>query len=77
MQCSAIQPLLSDYLDGSLSSAQARPVREHLDGCVRCRRDWEMLRATGRLVAHLGGETCPVDLRDSIERAICSGVYRR
>ena len=63
--------MLSDYLDGNLSAGQAKPVREHLDGCTRCRGDWEMLRATGRLVAHLGGETCPVDLRPSIERAIC------
>jgi anti-sigma factor RsiW len=37
IQCNDAAPLVSAYLDGELSEAQASPLRKHLLGCVTCR----------------------------------------
>jgi anti-sigma factor RsiW len=37
MECTDAAPLVSAYLDGELSEAQASPLRKHLLGCVACR----------------------------------------
>lgn len=80
MKCSQIQSLLSEYLDGDLSPVQAAHVREHLDECCVCEARWRMLRQTVRLVAHMGTERCPVDLRASVSLAVqerYTGTSRR
>lgn len=70
MKCSQVQTSLSEYLDGGLSPVQGAHVREHLDRCEGCAAQWRALRQTVRLVAHLGHEKCPVDLRASVAVAI-------
>jgi len=70
MKCSQVQSLLSDYLDGELTAGQAAQVRGHLEHCGRCDTKWRMLRRTVRLVAHLGHERCPVDLRPGVALAV-------
>ena len=70
MKCSQVQSVLSEYLDGELSIVQAAGVREHLDCCVCCEARWRMLRQTVRLVAHMGQEKCPVDLRTPVAMAV-------
>ena len=45
--------LLSAYLDEGLAPGEANAVRAHLDGCARCRRRLDELRATSRLIAAL------------------------
>jgi anti-sigma factor RsiW len=35
---------LSEYLDGSMSIADADRVRQHLDGCEACQAFWRTLR---------------------------------
>ena len=70
MKCSQVQSVLSEYLDGELSIVQAAGVREHLDCCVCCEARWRMLRQTVRLVAHMGQEKCPVDLRAPVAMAV-------
>jgi anti-sigma factor RsiW len=35
---------LSEYLDGSLSPAEAERVQQHLDGCERCQAFWRTLQ---------------------------------
>lgn len=39
------EALLSGYLDGSLTQAQAQRVRLHLEDCAACRREMAELRA--------------------------------
>lgn len=72
MKCSQVESILSDYLDGELSPVQAAQVRDHLHKCLRCEARWRMLRQTVRLVAHLGNEKCPVDLRPAVALAVQS-----
>jgi len=43
--------LLSPYLDGELSAANASVVRDHLASCADCASEAEGLRAVGRLMA--------------------------
>jgi anti-sigma factor RsiW len=69
MKCSHIQSVLSEYLDGQLSHVQATQVEQHLTVCDSCQGQWRLLRKTVRLVAHLGHEKCPVDLRATVAMA--------
>lgn len=70
MKCNQTIGLLSDYLDGDLPPAVGEQVRSHLECCPRCRGEWSALRQTVRLVAHLGTEKCPVDLKSHVLAAI-------
>jgi anti-sigma factor RsiW len=70
MKCSQVQSMLSDYLDGELTAGQAAQIRGHLEHCGPCDGKWRMLRQTVRLVAHLGHERCPVDLRPQVALAV-------
>lgn len=46
MRCRKIQRLLkSDYLDSELSQKEEKAVKEHLSGCLECRRIEEELKA--------------------------------
>jgi anti-sigma factor RsiW len=44
MTCERMSPLLDDFVDGELSSAETAFVRAHLEGCERCREEESMLR---------------------------------
>jgi len=70
MKCRDARGLLSDYVDGELPGAKAERLQRHLADCDGCRDEWEGLRRTVRLVAHLGRETCPVDLRARVVHAV-------
>lgn len=70
MNCPRIQPLLSDYLDGELNAERAAAVEHHLAECPDCSRLWQELRGTVRIVAHLGRQRCPVDLRPAVMQAV-------
>lgn len=70
MNCPRIQPLLSDYLDGELNAERAAVVEHHLAGCAECTQLWQELRGTVRIVAHLGRQRCPVDLRPAVMQAV-------
>lgn len=50
---------LSDYLDGSLSAADAERVRQHLDRCERCQAFWRTLRQVVTATRGLPAEGLP------------------
>lgn len=77
MNCPRIRPLLSDHLDGELNAERAEAVEQHLSGCPECACLWRELRGTVRVVAHLGRQRCPVDLRSSVVQAIAQPPARR
>lgn len=77
MNCPRIQPLLSDYLDGELNAERAEAVEHHLSGCPRCANLLRELRGTVRIVAHLGRQRCPVDLRAAVVQSIARPPARR
>lgn len=70
MNCPKVQLLLSDYLDGELTSERATAVEQHLYGCAECTRLWRELRGTVRIVGHLGRQRCPVDLRSAVVQSV-------
>lgn len=54
-----VSDALQELLDGRLPSGGRRQVEAHLEGCERCRREWQALVWTKQLVAGLR-ETAPV-----------------
>lgn len=50
MQCSEASKLMSLALDGLLDSAAQSTLDEHLSSCLRCKEDWESLRALSQLL---------------------------
>ena len=48
-----VRTLLSSYVDGEVSDAEARQVEDHLSSCAECRRDLETLRMSVELLRAL------------------------
>ncbi|MCD6362077.1 MAG: zf-HC2 domain-containing protein, partial [Armatimonadetes bacterium] len=67
--CRAINNLLNAYLDGELTTEQARECEEHLAECARCRAELERLRAARSLLRSLPHPTPPPELADAIKLA--------
>lgn len=57
-------------MDAELSDAEARNVREHLDVCGKCRREYETLCETKRLVASLAIRAPRTDLDDLLRSGL-------
>lgn len=77
MNCPKVQPLLSEFLDGDLDAERTDAVERHLGHCPACAAEWHSLRATVRLVGHLGRRECPVDLRAAVLRGVTHTPARR
>jgi anti-sigma factor RsiW len=73
MTCERIRQLLSDYLDGELSSAVTTRVQGHLYGCPGCEREHQALRLTVQLLAAQGRQRIPIDCRDAVLARIREG----
>lgn len=69
MTCRQVVQLLTEYLDGALSSADRARVEEHLAGCDACTAFLAQLRVTGRVVAGLAQVEVPAPLRADLLRA--------
>jgi len=50
MECERVKELLPFYGDGSLDRDEERKVREHLEGCPACRREYDEQRNIVELV---------------------------
>ena len=48
IRCNDARPLVSSYMDGELSEAQAAPLREHLLDCMSCRGAAQDLKSLSR-----------------------------
>jgi anti-sigma factor RsiW len=77
MTCERIRQLLSDYLDGELSSAVTTKVQSHLYGCAACEREHQALRRTVQLLAAEGRQRIPVDCRDLVLARLREGSETR
>jgi putative zinc finger protein len=64
MNCGRVDLLLSDHLEGLLSSRQARAMTAHLAGCSHCRWRREQLRAVGAELRCIEALCRPPDLLD-------------
>lgn len=69
MRCRDVVELMTDYLDGALSDADAARFEEHIAGCDGCRAYLEQLRATRMLTGRLAEEPVPETLREELVAA--------
>ncbi len=65
--CSEVLEAVYLYLDGEQTEADRHRIREHLDECSPCLRQYGLEQAVKTLVAkHCGGDHPPSDLRDRV-----------
>ncbi len=68
--CSAVQELLSPYLDGAVTGTEMLAVRQHLDSCAKCAKEFSLLQTTQQLLAKAGRPPVPADLGLKLRLAI-------
>jgi mycothiol system anti-sigma-R factor len=65
--CSEVLALVYNYLDGELDHDGCSDVREHLDECGPCLREYGLEEAVKKLVhKSCGCDPVPEDLRDKV-----------
>ncbi len=69
MKCREVVELMTDYLEGALSAADAARFEDHIAGCDGCRAYLEQMRATRRLTGRLADEPVPDALREELVAA--------
>src|SRR5580658_1705237 len=70
LRCAEAQQLFSPYLDGAVTGNEMRALREHLDACPVCSREYTLLRKTQQLLAAAGRPAVPADLGLKLRLAI-------
>jgi RNA polymerase sigma-70 factor (ECF subfamily) len=69
--CPDILPVLSQYLEGDIGSAQCAEMDRHVAGCARCRARCDSLRSILSLCrASATGGTVPPDVQEAVRRAL-------
>ena len=65
--CSEVLARVYTYLDGEIEDTWYAEIREHLDECGPCLREYGLEEAVKRLVHKCcGAETVPTDLRAKV-----------
>lgn len=65
--CSEVLEQVYAYLDNEISGDECKDIREHLDECGPCLREFGLEEAVKRLVAkHCGCDAAPSELRDKV-----------
>lgn len=68
--CAGVNRLLSPYLDGAVTGTQMQAVRQHLDVCPACAREYLLLRQSQQLLISAGRPNPPADLGLNLRLAI-------
>lgn len=64
MPCSEVLDLVYSYIDGEIDESARRKIRQHLDECGPCLREYGLEEAVKRLVQnHAGVDAVPAALR--------------
>jgi mycothiol system anti-sigma-R factor len=67
VSCDEVLDRVYAYLDGEISEADCHSIREHLDECGPCLRQFGLEEAVKRLVAkHCGCDPAPTALREKV-----------
>jgi negative regulator of sigma E activity len=75
--CTAIQAMFTEYLDGRLSGREMQAVAAHLECCEECASEWKSLEYVQSSLAVLGPAPEPEDLPLRIRVAISQERARR
>jgi anti-sigma factor RsiW len=70
--CQEAVELITDYLEGSLSTAQRRRFERHIQACGACTQYLEQMQATIRLTGRIDSEELSDPMREDL-----SEVFRR
>jgi len=70
--CQEMVELITDYLEGALSTSQRRRFEAHIAACEHCTGYLEQMRATITLTGRLRAEDLTPGMRDEF-----AAVYRR
>jgi hypothetical protein len=70
LSCAGASQLFSPYLDGAVTGNEMRALREHLDVCPACTREYTLLRQTQQLLSAAGRPSVPADLGLKLRLAI-------
>lgn len=69
MKCREVVELMTDYLDGALSTEDRARFEDHIAGCDGCRAYLEQLRETRRVAGGLASEPVPESLQAELLNA--------
>jgi anti-sigma factor (TIGR02949 family) len=69
MTCREVVELMTDYLDGALSSVQRERFEQHMRGCDGCRAYLAQLRTARRLMGRVAEEPVPESLKAELMEA--------
>jgi anti-sigma factor RsiW len=64
--CRHVVTLLSDYMDGVLSTAEMARLARHLEGCDACARFLDSLKSTRAAVARLRCDQIPSEVHERL-----------
>jgi mycothiol system anti-sigma-R factor len=64
--CAQALARVYEYLDGELSPADLEQIRDHIDDCGPCLRQYDLDTALKALVRRSCQESAPADLRERI-----------
>lgn len=67
MNCFTCENNLSAYIDDEMTPDVRREIEAHLDGCEKCRKEYETLLATWELAGDLRTEAAPDALWKAVE----------
>jgi len=70
VKCREARELLSPYLDGAVTGTEMLALREHLDQCAACMREYQGLRQTQRMLMSVKHVQQPADLGLKLRLAI-------
>ncbi len=66
MRCEQVRNLLNEYIEGSVSGAMRDRLEAHLEGCVECRRELQLMQAIWRGLSAMPEIEPPADLHARI-----------
>src|SRR5579863_8028164 len=76
MTCVQAKSMFSAYLDGAVTGKQMFSLSQHIEGCGFCDREYQSLRRTQQLLAHMGRAKAPEDLSLKLRLAISREAAR-
>jgi anti-sigma factor RsiW len=69
MNCRQVVELMSDYIEGALSSLDRARFEEHIAGCDGCRAYLAQLQTTRRILGRLADEAVPASVEQDLLEA--------
>jgi len=66
LACIEVVEMITAYLEGALSAAEARALEDHLQTCPGCSEYLAQMRELAGSLGGLSGDTLPAEMRDGL-----------